>query len=94
MSQPFGRCVTSPSLRLFRLECATLCATLPQFSTLHPQTYAKHPSEAPSDPLMKSGVAVEKLLPAKFAKMKLRRDAPQSIFSDRLDIFYPQILVL
>jgi hypothetical protein len=43
---------------------------------------------------MKSGVAVEKLLPAKSAKMKLRRDAPQSIFSDRLDIFYPQILVL
>jgi hypothetical protein len=39
--------------------------------------------------LLLSGVAVEKLLPAKFAKIKSRRDAPQSIFSGRLDIFYP-----
>jgi len=34
-------------------------------------------------------VAVEKLLPAKFAKIKSRQDALQTIFSDRLDIFYP-----
>jgi hypothetical protein len=33
-------------------------------------------------------VAVEKLLPAKFAKIKLRQDAPQSIYSGRLYIFY------
>jgi uncharacterized damage-inducible protein DinB len=38
--------------------------------------------------LLKSGVAVEKLLPAKFAKIKLRQDAPQSIYSGRLYIFY------
>jgi len=34
-------------------------------------------------------VAVEKLLPAKFAKIKSRQDALQSIFSGRLDILYP-----
>jgi hypothetical protein len=39
--------------------------------------------------LTKSGVAVEKLLPAKFAKIKLRQDAPRSIYSGRLYIFYP-----
>jgi hypothetical protein len=37
---------------------------------------------------LKSGVAVEKLLPAKFAKIKLRQEALQSLFSGRLDIFY------
>src|ERR1019366_2685393 len=36
-----------------------------------------------------TGVAVEKLLPTKFAKIKLRQEALQSIFSGRLDIFYP-----
>jgi hypothetical protein len=39
-------------------------------------------------------VAVEKLLPAKFAKIKSRQDAPQSIFSVRLDISIPQILAV
>jgi hypothetical protein len=39
--------------------------------------------------LAKPGVAVEKLLLAKFAKITLRQEAPQSIVSDRLDIFYP-----
>ena len=34
-------------------------------------------------------MAVEKLLPTKFAKIKLRQEALQSIFSGRLDIFYP-----
>jgi hypothetical protein len=34
-------------------------------------------------------VAVEKLLSAKFAKIKSRQDALQTIFSSRLDIFYP-----
>jgi hypothetical protein len=34
-------------------------------------------------------VAVEKLLLVKFPKIKLRQEAPQSIFSDRVDIFYP-----
>jgi hypothetical protein len=38
---------------------------------------------------MKTGVAVEKLLPAKFAKIKSRQEVPQSIFSGRVDIFYP-----
>jgi hypothetical protein len=33
-------------------------------------------------------VAVEKLLPAKFAKIKLRQDALQTPFSVFLDIFY------
>jgi hypothetical protein len=36
-----------------------------------------------------TGVAVEKLLPAKFAKIKSRQDALQTISSGRLDIFYP-----
>jgi hypothetical protein len=36
-------------------------------------------------------VAVEKLLPAKFAKIKLRQDALQTTFSVFLDIFYPRI---
>jgi len=34
-------------------------------------------------------VAVEKLLPAKFAKTKLRQDALQTTFSVFLNIFYP-----
>jgi hypothetical protein len=34
-------------------------------------------------------VGVEKLLPAKFAKIKSRQEAPQSIFSGWIDIFYP-----
>ena len=34
-------------------------------------------------------VAVEKLLPEKFAKIKSRQEAPQSIFSGWVDIFYP-----
>jgi len=38
--------------------------------------------------LSRTGVAVEKLLPAKFAKIKSRQEAPQSIFSDWVDIFY------
>jgi len=36
-----------------------------------------------------SGVAVEKLTPAKIAEMKSRQDALQTIFSGRLDIFHP-----
>jgi hypothetical protein len=36
-------------------------------------------------------VGVEKLLPAKFAKTKLRQDALQTTFSVFLDIFYPPI---
>jgi len=40
------------------------------------------------DQLLKSGVTVEKLLLANFAKIKSRQDAPQSIYSGRLDIFY------
>jgi hypothetical protein len=39
--------------------------------------------------LAKNPVAVEKLLPAKFAKIKSRQEAPQSIFPGRVDIFYP-----
>jgi hypothetical protein len=39
-------------------------------------------------------VAVEKLLPAKFAKIKSLQEAPQSIFSGRVDIFYPPILAV
>jgi hypothetical protein len=40
-------------------------------------------------------VGVEKLLPAKFAKMKSRQDAPQTIFSGRRDIFsIPPILAV
>jgi len=38
-----------------------------------------------------SRVAVEKLLRAKFAKIKLRQDALQTTFSIFLDIFYPPI---
>ena len=34
-------------------------------------------------------MAVEKLLPAKFAKIKLRQDALQTTFLVFLDIFYP-----
>jgi hypothetical protein len=37
-------------------------------------------------------VAVEKLPPEKFAEIKSRQDALQTIFSGRLDIFYPPIL--
>jgi hypothetical protein len=38
--------------------------------------------------------AVEKLLPAKFAKIKTRQDALQTTFSVFLDIFYPPILAV
>src|SRR5438105_13700856 len=36
-----------------------------------------------------SPVGVEKLFPAKFAKIKSCQDAPQTTFSVFLDIFYP-----
>jgi hypothetical protein len=36
-----------------------------------------------------AGVAVEKLLPAKFTKIKSHSDALQTTFSTLLDIFYP-----
>jgi len=36
-------------------------------------------------------VAVEKLLPAELAKIKLRQDALQTTFAVFLDIFYPPI---
>jgi hypothetical protein len=38
---------------------------------------------------LQSGVAVEKLLHEKFAKIKLRQDALGATFSVFLDIFYP-----
>ena len=38
---------------------------------------------------MPTGVAVEKLLSVKFAKIKSRQDALQTTFSVFLDIFYP-----
>jgi hypothetical protein len=39
--------------------------------------------------LSQTGVAVEKLLTSKIAKIKLRQDALGSIYSGRVDIFYP-----
>ena|ERR1039458_3800729 len=39
--------------------------------------------------LVKNPVAVEKLLLSKSTKIKSRQEAPESIFSGRLDIFYP-----
>ena len=39
-------------------------------------------------------MAVEKLLVAKIAKIKSRQDAIWAIFSDFLDIFYPQFLAV
>jgi hypothetical protein len=46
----------------------------------------------PRNPSMsESRVAVEKLLRAKCAKIKLRQDALQTTFSIFLDIFYPTI---
>src|SRR6266446_4595218 len=39
--------------------------------------------------LAKSDVGVEKLFPAKFAKIKSCQDVPQTTFSVFLDIFYP-----
>jgi hypothetical protein len=44
--------------------------------------------------LAKSGVAVEKLLTPKFAKIRLRQDALQSIFSGHPKFSIPQILLL
>jgi hypothetical protein len=38
---------------------------------------------------MKTGVVVEKLLPAKIAKIKSRQDALQTSFSVFLDVFHP-----
>jgi hypothetical protein len=42
--------------------------------------------------LPKSDVAVEKLSSGKFVESAMRQDALQTIFSGRLDIFYPQNL--
>jgi hypothetical protein len=39
-------------------------------------------------------VAVEKLLPAKFAQIKLREDAQHTTFSVFQDIFYPGFLAI
>jgi hypothetical protein len=44
--------------------------------------------------LTKTGVAVEKLTPAKFAKIKSRQDARETTFSVFLDIFYPPNLAI
>jgi hypothetical protein len=41
--------------------------------------------------MLKSGVAVEKLFLAKFAKIKSRQDALQAIFFDRRTFPIPQI---
>jgi hypothetical protein len=38
-----------------------------------------------------TSVAVEKLASEKSAKIKTRQEAPQTIFFDHLDIFYPRI---
>jgi hypothetical protein len=43
---------------------------------------------------MQTGVAVEKLLPAKCAKIKSRQDALQTTFSVFLYILYPQFLAV
>jgi hypothetical protein len=51
-------------------------------------------SSFPLCPGHRPGYAVEKLTPAKIAKIKSRLDALQAIFSGRLDIFYPQILAV
>jgi hypothetical protein len=49
---------------------------------------ARTPSQlAPTD------VGVEKLIPLELAENSSRQDALQAIFSDRVDIFYHQILV-
>lgn len=45
-------------------------------------------SDLPASPT--SGVAAEKLHPTNFAKIKLRQEALQSIFSGCLDIFNPK----
>jgi 1,2-phenylacetyl-CoA epoxidase catalytic subunit len=42
--------------------------------------------------LAQSPVAVEKLASGKFAKNAMRQDALQTIFSGRIDMFYPQNL--
>src|ERR1700730_1406284 len=42
-------------------------------------------------PLYRTGVGVEKLFPAKVAKIKSRQEALQTTFSVFLDIFYPPI---
>jgi hypothetical protein len=44
--------------------------------------------------MLTPGVAVEKLLHTKLAKTKSRQDGLQTIFSVRLDIFYPPILAV
>jgi hypothetical protein len=41
--------------------------------------------------LVISGVAVEKLASKKSTKIKTRQEAPQTIFPDRLNIFYLSI---
>ena len=43
--------------------------------------------------LAKSGVGVEKLSFPKFAEIGLRQDALRTIFSARVDIFYPRNLL-
>jgi len=42
--------------------------------------------------LLETAVAVEKLILGELAKNSLRQDALQTIFSDRVDIFYHRIL--
>jgi hypothetical protein len=56
----------------------------PSYDTSHVENYRM---EQPQ--LSLTGVAVEKLPPAKFAKIKLHQDALQTTFSVFLDIFYP-----
>jgi hypothetical protein len=47
------------------------------------------PTTARPGQLVQTPVAVEKLLLSKSTKIKTRQEALQSIFSGRLDIFYP-----
>jgi hypothetical protein len=70
---------------------------LPAYNFAYPNKRQRHAGSSRRDwcafvrLLSKSGVAVEKLFPAKFAKIKSRQDAPQTTFSVFLDIFYPPI---
>ena len=48
----------------------------------------KRVNQALADELVITPVAVEKLASEKSAKIKTRQEAPQTIFSSRLDIFH------
>jgi hypothetical protein len=73
-------------------ERVYLYASLTPGSDREWRKIGQEPGNLPTGRIVGTVVGVEKLLPAKFQKIKLRQDALGSLSSRRVDIFYPHNL--